>query len=193
MWSFHYCCRGLVAHLIIRNNTLKITTLVVLVSLALCGAACGAATTTAPAPKAGAIDAAAAAAASVVQAPMRGNIGDHGVFYVGVRLEVLTGPVYAGWCDGFSGPFTAEFKKSSGRSPSKGLIAAAAAVTWDVTLRGVFPGMGEKELQKLLADPTDPRWSVWQKEVPNQGRRILDAVTKLKVKVNQYPELSYEE
>ena len=157
---------------------------------------CGPVTaTTTSAPKAvGAIDAAAAAAAKVVQAPMRGGMGDHSVFYAGVRLEVLTGPVYAGWCDGFSGPFAREFKKTSGgRNPSKGLLDAAAAVTWDVTLRGIFPGLGDKELQRLLEDPTDPRWLTWQKEVPNQGRRILDAVTKLKVKVNQYPELSYSE
>ena len=153
---------------------------------------CGPVTATAPAPKTGAIDAAAAAAA-VVQAPMRGGMGDHGVFYIGVRLEVLTGPVYDGWCSGFAGPFSAEFKKTSGRAPSKGLVDAAAATTWDVTLKGVFPGLGDKELQKLLNDPADPRWSVWQKEVPNQGRRILDATTKLKVKVNQYPELAYEE
>ena len=167
--------------------------LVVLVSLVVLGCGPAAAITTTVAPKAGAIDAASAAAAAVVRAPMRGGMGDHSVFYVNVRLEVLTGPVYAGWCSGFGGPFSAEFKKASGRAPSKGLVDAAAATTWDVTLRGIFPGIGDKELQKLLADPTDPRWSVWQKEVPNQGRRILDVTTKLKVKVNQYPELSYEE
>ena len=170
----------------------KITTLV-LSAIVIFGTACGKTTATTPAQKAGAIDAASAAAAAVVAAPMRGGMGDHGVFYTGVRLEVLTGPVYAGWCDGFGGPFSREFKKSSGRSPSKGLVDAAAAATWDTTLKGIFPGLGEKELQKLLADPTDPRWVEWQKKVPDQGRRILDAVTKLKVKVNQYPELAYEE
>jgi hypothetical protein len=120
-------------------------------------------------------------------------MGDHGVFYAGVRLEVLTGPVYDGWCSGFTGPFSAEFKKTSGRAPSKGLVDAAAAVTWDTTLKGIFPGLGDKELQKLLSDPTDPRWVEWQKKVPEQGRRILDATIKLKTKVNQYPELAYEE
>jgi hypothetical protein len=168
----------------------KITTLVLISLVVGCGPVTA---TTAPAQKAGAIDAAAAAAAAVVQAPMRGGMGDHGVFYAGVRLEVLVGPVYDGWCSGFAGPFAAEFKKSSGRAPSKGLTAAAAATTWDVTLRGIFPGLGEKELQKLLQDPTDPRWVEWQKKVPEQGRRILDSITKLKVKVTQFPELAYEE
>ena len=151
------------------------------------GTACGAPPNT-TAPKA--ID---AAAAAVVVTPMRVKLGDHGVFYIGVRLEVLAGPVYDGWCSGFADPFATEFKKSSGRAPSKGLLDAAAATAWDVTLKGVFPGLGDKELQKLLADPDDPRWLTWQKEIPNQKRRILDAVTKLKGKVTQYPELSYEE
>lgn len=162
-----------------------------MVSVTACGAAPTAAAPTAAPPK-GAIDAAAAAAA-VVRAPMRGVMGDHGVFYEGVRLEALTGPVYAGWCSGFGGPFAVEFKKTSGRAPSKGLIDAAAAAAWDVTLKGIFPGLGDRELQKLLADPTDPRWVEWQKKVPDQGRRILDAMVKLKVKVARYPEISYEE
>jgi len=171
----------------------KITTLVLSAAIVVFGTACGGTAATTSAPKAGAIDAASQAAAAVIAAPMRGGMGDHSIFYAGVRLEVLTGPVYEGWCTGFSGPFAAEFKKTSGRAPSKGLVAAAAAVTWDTTLKGIFPGLGDKELQKLLNDPNDPRWTVWQKEVPNQGRRILDAVGKIKNKVNQYPELSYSE
>ena len=166
----------------------KLIWALVVVAVALGNAVCGAPPTTTK-PKA--ID---AAAAAVVVTPMRMKLGDdHGVFYIGVRLEVLTGPVYDGWCSGFGGPFAVEFKKASGRAPSKGLLDAAAATTWDVTLKGVFPGLRDKELQKLLADPDDPRWKTWQKEIPNQERRILDAVTKLKGKVTQYPELSYEE
>ncbi len=167
----------------------KLIWALVVVAVALGNAVCGAPPNTTT-PKA--IDAAAAAAAVVVT-PMRVKLGDHGVFYIGVRLEVLTGPVYDGWCSGFAGPFANEFKKSSGRAPSKGLLDAAAATAWDVTLKGVFPGLGDKELQKLLADSTDPRWKTWQKEIPNQELRILDAMTKLKGKVTQYPELSYEE
>ena len=130
---------------------------------------------------------------AVVVTPMRVKLGDHEVFYIGVRLEVLNGPVYDGWCSGFSGPFSTEFKKTSGRALSKGLLDAAAATAWDVTLKGVFPELGDKELQKLLNDPDDPRWKTWEKEVPNQNRRILDAMARIKVKITQYPELSYEE
>jgi len=167
----------------------KLIWALVVVAVALGNAVCGAPTTiAATTPKA--ID---AAAAAVVVTPMRVRLGDHEVFYIGVRLEVLTGPIYDGWCSGFGGPFATEFKKSSGRAPSKGLLDAAAATAWDVTLKGVFPGLRDKELQKLLADSDDPRWKTWQKEIPNQERRILDAVTKLKGKVTQYPELSYEE
>ena len=165
----------------------KLIWALVVVAVALGNVVCGAPPTSTT-PKA--ID---AAAAAVVVTPMRVKLGEHGVFYIGVRLEVLTGPIYDGWCSGFGGPFAVEFKKASGRAPSKGLVDAAAATTWDVTLKGVFPGLGDKELQKLLADPDDPRWKTWQKEIPNQERRILDAVTKLKGKVTQYPELSYEE
>ena len=159
----------------------------VVVAVALGNAVCGSPPTTTK-PKA--ID---AAAAAVVVTPMRMKLGDHGVFYIGVRLEVLTGPVYDGWCSGFGGPFATEFKKSSGRAPSKGLVDAAAATAWDITLTGVFPGLRDKELQKLLADSTDPRWKTWEKEVPKLSHRILEGLTRLKGKVTQFPELSYEE